>query len=158
MVLQTQSSLSRDLMFNTTEKVPVMSVVNNNTKNMTTDKINFAQVSISKKIVVQLEDGIHIVPLDQVIRIESNHNYVFIHLQDGKSIFLLISLKEIEEALINHHFVRTHNSHIINLNYLFKIKKESSHYALLSNKTRVPISRRRMSFLIEQIRKWAIWF
>jgi len=123
----------------------------------TSEKNNRNNPASCQKIALQLDDGIHLIPINDIVRIESNHNYVFIHLFDDRSIFLSSTLKEIDEKLANLTFIRVHNSHLINLLYLKSIQKNTTHYAVIDKNTKVPISRRRLPQLVSKLKNWALW-
>ena len=161
MVLKSQSVLSQNLVIKRKTKDFQMGILNSKNSN---PKLESGKESVrviesrnDKKIALQLDDGIHLVSLNDIIRIESNHNYVFIYLYDGRSIFISLTLKQIEQSFSDFQFVRVHNSHVINLAYLNVVKKSSSPYAIINNTARIPVSRRRLPFLLDKIKDWAIW-
>ena len=161
MVLKSQSVLSQNLLIKRKTQDIQMGILNSkNPKNKLeneSEKLRVVGSRNDKKIALQLDDGIHLVSLNEIIRIESNHNYVFIYLYDGRSIFISLTLKQIEQSFSDFQFVRVHNSHVINLAYLNVVKKSSSPYAIINNTARIPVSRRRLPFLLDKIKDWAIW-
>ena len=132
----------------------------NNQKNHAVNenqKSNHTSWGFGQKIAFQLNEGIHLCPINDIVRIESNHNFVFVHLMNGRSIFLSKSLKEIEGKLPQQQFIRVHNSHIINLNFLTILKKDHNAHAILNGNIKVPVARRRYADLLEKIKEWSLW-
>lgn len=86
-----------------------------------------------------------------VIYIESQRNNVIIH-TDSQDYVTAGPLKKFEELLYNHGFSKCHNAYIVNLAQVEAVQKEE---VILSNGTRLPISRARkkefMSELTEDI-------
>ncbi|RMG67293.1 MAG: DNA-binding response regulator [Bacteroidetes bacterium] len=95
-----------------------------------------------------------IIDLKDIIRLEAEDNYAFIHLQTRKHPLLVPrTLKHMEELLPEDRFVRTHRSHIIHLAFLKAFVKEEGGVALLHGGIRVPVSRRRQADFLKRIRQ-----
>jgi two-component system LytT family response regulator len=54
---------------------------------------------------------------------ESDDNYTKLKLKDGEKLLITRSLKEIEESLEQHSFIRVHRSYLVNLNEIEKYIK-----------------------------------
>ena len=70
---------------------------------------------------VPTQEGVIFLPIEHIVRCEASSNYSVIYSDDDKKILVSRTLKELEDALINHNFVRVHKSHVISL-------KRISHY------------------------------
>ena len=68
---------------------------------------------------------------------------------------LLVSkhLKEYENLLADHQFMRVHNSYLINLNEVKKYIKSDGGYIIMSNDMNVNISPRKKDDLIEAMKR-----
>ncbi|MFT4683053.1 MAG: two-component system LytT family response regulator [Flavobacteriales bacterium] len=96
-------------------------------------------------------DGITVVKMANILRLESESNYTNFHLATGERILVPRSMKEFEALLPKSTFFRSHQSHIINLDFVKKFVKEDGGYILMSDGTEVLVARRRkdefLSFL-----------
>ena len=76
-----------------------------------------------KKIILKTMNSIYSVNVNDIIRLESDGNYSKFFLNNGQKILVSNILKEYEELLHEYGFFRTHQSHLINLEYLVQFKK-----------------------------------
>jgi len=58
------------------------------------------------------------------------------------------TLKEIEELLGENHFIRVHQSHLVNMNYIKQFIKGDGGYLLLNDNTEIPIARSKREFFM----------
>lgn len=98
-----------------------------------------------EKIPFPTQKGIEFYHADEIIRCKADSNYVEIHTVDGTKIFISKTLKSIEGMLNNTHFLRVHQSHLINLDYLVSYAKEDGGYLKMSDNSIIPISRSKKS-------------
>jgi two-component system LytT family response regulator len=92
--------------------------------------------SLDDSIWVKSEYHLVRVSLPEVLFIEGMNDYVRIHLETGKPIMTLSSLKAMEEQLPSSKFMRIHRSWIINLEKIVQIEKGQ---AILTGKHAIPI-------------------
>lgn len=64
-----------------------------------------------------------LVKISDIVYIESEGEYVRLHLNDGSSIMTLFRLKNMQTVLPAEHFLRIHRSYIINVNYITSYAK-----------------------------------
>jgi two-component system, LytTR family, response regulator len=94
------------------------------------------------RIVIRESGNIRIIPVQDVIFIESYDDYVKIH--TGKEVFLKKkTMSFYENTLDGNQFVRIHRSYILQLSYLTRIEplEKETHLALLKNGTKLPLSK-----------------
>lgn len=101
------------------------------------------------KISLHTLDKIIIVNLDDIVRCESDSNNTMFHLQDNRKIFVTKTLKYFSDMLQHYDFVRTHQSHLINLQYISEYIKTDGGYLMLKNGENVPVSVRKKTEIIE---------
>ena len=77
------------------------------------------------------------IELSDIKYIESMHEYVKIHLTDGKPVMTLLSLKSIEEQLPADKFMRVHRSYIVNKE---KIRVVERNRIVFDNNVYIPVS------------------
>jgi two-component system, LytTR family, response regulator len=97
----------------------------------------------SKKIVLPATNGIELVYLQDIIRLDSNGNYTTFYLKNKQKIVVSKSIKEYEEMLEEVHFFRVHNSHIINLHYVKNYIKGEGGIVKMEDGSEIDVSRRR---------------
>lgn len=97
--------------------------------------------STSQRLVVSTSNGVHVIPHQEIIRCAANGNYCAVILTSGKKILVSKTLKFIQEQLSSTAFLRVHQSHLINLDFVRFLGKD---YTLLNDKTKIPISRSRL--------------
>jgi len=101
------------------------------------------------KISLHTLDKIIIVNLDDIVRCESDSNYTMFHLQDGRKIFVTKTLKYFADMLKPYGFLRIHQSHLINLQYISAFIKTDGGYLMLKNGENVPVSVRKKAEVID---------
>ena len=69
-------------------------------------------------ISVKADYKVSLVKISEIIYLESEGEYVRMHLAGGGSITTLFRLKNMETALPAEHFMRIHRSYIVNLDYI----------------------------------------
>ena len=103
------------------------------------------------KIVLSTSEKIHIIETDQIIRCESDNYYTNFFLADGKKILVSKTLKENEQLLSDHNFIRPHKSHLVNVKYIKGFLRSDGGYIELTDGSRIPVSRRKREQIIEVI-------
>ncbi len=104
-----------------------------------------------KKIALNTQDRVHIVPISQIVRCESHSNYTLFYLADSKKILVTRTLKEFDDMLTPFHFVRVHHSHLMNLDFLKEFIKSDGGYALMNDGSQVPVSARKREALLKRL-------
>ncbi len=96
------------------------------------------------KIVVKSNNNIHVIPLKEVLFIESEDDYVMIHTKTGKHLKHQ-TMKYYEEHLSNSEFIRIHRSYIVRVAEINKIEKygKDSYQVMLKNGKALKVSRSR---------------
>lgn len=111
------------------------------------------QTNSFKRIALSNSDGIHLFEISDIIRCESEDNYTKFFIKNNKTILISKTLKEYEELLKEHGFVRIHQSHLINLAYLKSYIKKDGGYIIMADNSNIPISQRKKESLQEILTK-----
>jgi two-component system LytT family response regulator len=106
---------------------------------------------VLQRIALPTLEGYELVPLVNIIQCESDSNYTYVYLKNGKKIIVSRSLKEIEELLEGHSFLRIHYSHLVNLNEIIRYVRGEGGYVVMSDNTTVNVSRSRKEILLKAI-------
>lgn len=96
-----------------------------------------------ERIALSTSEGLIFLRLKELIRLESSGSYTTFFLCNGSKAMVSRTLREFEELLPSDTFFRIHQSHIVNINYVQSILREDGGYALMEDKAKVPISRRK---------------
>lgn len=104
-----------------------------------------------KKISLHTLEKISVVDLDDIIRCESDSNNTMFHLNGGQKIFVTKTLKYFADMLKSYGFIRTHQSHLINLQYVKEFIKSDGGYLILKNKDNIPVSVRKRAEVIDKL-------
>ncbi|TSA36975.1 MAG: DNA-binding response regulator [Porphyromonadaceae bacterium] len=95
-----------------------------------------------KRIALPQDDKIDI-PIRRIIRCQAESNYTRFILENRREILVSRTLKDFEAALESCGFIRTHQSHLVNLNHIQTLIKRDGGYLKMSDGSSVPISRSR---------------
>jgi len=105
----------------------------------------------SKKIALPTSNGLVMIPLNEVIRCQSELNYTIFFLNNKKKIVISKTLKEYDEMLSEFDFVRVHNSHLINLHHVLNYTKGEGGTITMSDGSEVDVSRRKKEEFLTKI-------
>jgi len=95
-----------------------------------------------------------------ITRIEADENYCHIYVkahghQEKNHYMVRTTLSEVASQLSTNHFIQTHRSHIVNMDYVSNITKLGRNYHLvLTNGDELPVSRQRLKYVRESIVKY----
>ena len=103
---------------------------------------------LPSRISLHTFDKIIIINIADIIRCESEANNTWFYLANGEKIFVTRTLKYFEDILVNHDFIRVHQSHLIALNYVNEFQKKDGGYLLMKNGDNIPVSTRKRQEVI----------
>jgi len=101
------------------------------------------QESGLKKIAVPTAEGFDFILIEDIIRCEAQGPYTRIFIKGSKSILVSKPLKEYETLLPDTIFLRIHNSHLVNLNYIKKYNRGRGGYIEMDDGTMLEVATRR---------------
>ncbi len=105
------------------------------------------------RITISTEHALEILPISDIVRLESDSSYTHIIMKDARKIISSKHLKHYDEMLHGQQFMRVHNSHIINLKHVTRYVKSDGGAIELINGDTIPISRRRKDQFLEIYKK-----
>ncbi len=108
---------------------------------------------LANKVAVPTFEGLLFIPIEDIIRIQSDRNYTEFYLTAKRKVVVTRSLKNYEELLAEFGFIRVHHSHMINMNHLVKYIKGIGGYVIMSDQSKVDVSRRKKEGFLEQLAK-----
>jgi len=104
-----------------------------------------------KNIILSTLEDMHVIEIENIIRCESDGNYTTFHLNNNEKIMVSKNIKEYADLLDGHNFFRSHQSHLVNLNYFYKYHKKDGGYIVLKDNTTVPVSKRKKEALMQSL-------
>ncbi|MCD0478363.1 LytTR family DNA-binding domain-containing protein [Chryseobacterium sp. LC2016-29] len=104
------------------------------------------------KIAISSLKEIHFIAVNGIIRCESSNSYTTIILENQEQIVSTTSLFEYQSLLEKYGFIRCHQSHLVNKNFIKSIKKSEGNILLLTNKDEIPMSRDKKKLVKDQFK------
>ena len=95
------------------------------------------------KIHFPTQEGIVFAAPETILRAESTGNYTTIYFNGDRKLTLAKTLKDVEEMLLPHGFVRIHHSHIVNTAFISKYLKSDGGIVVMQDGVKLPVSRQR---------------
>ena len=89
-----------------------------------------------KRLALNTLEKIHITDIDNIVRCESNVNYTMFHFNEGKKLLVTKTLKEFDEMLRDYGFIRVHQSHLVNVQYIKEFVKIDGGYLVMKKRRR----------------------
>ena len=114
---------------------------------------NTSSADKKKKIVLKTLKNIIVINTDDIVRLESDINYTYVFLIDGKKILVSTTLKEYEEMLNDSGFFRIHKTHLINLSQIARFNKLDENLIQMKDTSILPVSRRKKALLYTLLNK-----
>ena len=106
-----------------------------------------------QRLALHTQDTIEIVPVGNIIRLEAAGNYTQFFFANGKKLLVTRTLKEFDQLLQDHKFLRVHQSHLVNPNYLKSFVKTDGGYLVLTEGTKVPVSVRKRPEVVKLLER-----
>lgn len=116
-----------------------------------TEKLKILLENIQKpekqKVVLKTMDRIYSVPLQDIIRFHSEGSYTEVFLSGGKKIVVSKLIKDFDELLSADNFLRVHQSHLVNVDFIFCFEKAENTITMKDDSI-VPVSVRKKDTLL----------
>jgi len=100
-------------------------------------------------IALPTMEGLEFVEINSIVNCESDSNYTYIFTEEGEKFYVSKTLKDIQEMLQGHNFVRVHNSHLVNILHVKRYIKGRGGEIVLKNGKYVPVSRSKKEDLLK---------
>lgn len=95
------------------------------------------------KVALPTGAGYHIVEINNIVRCESDNNYTYFFFNDENKLLICRTLKEIEEMLTEYGFLRVHQSHLINPQFVKGILKQDGGSVVMKDGKEISVSRQK---------------
>jgi two-component system LytT family response regulator len=108
-----------------------------------------------EKIIVPSNDGLNIILIENIVRLEASDTYTEFYLSDGRKLLASKSLNNFEKILSDQAFSRIHSKHLVNLKYVQRYIKGKGGSVLLDNGDEVDVSVRKKNDFILALKGYA---
>lgn len=105
--------------------------------------------NLPSRLVISDQNSLELLKLEKIMYCTADKNYTHIFLSDNSKKTISKNLGEFEKSLIPPKFLRIHQSHIVNVDFVVKIQKGDNFDILLENGTVLPISRQRRKEIMD---------
>ena len=93
------------------------------------------------RIALPLFNETRYVNIADIVRCEADNTYTRFILHNGEQVLVSKTLKEYADMLSAHHFIRSHQSHLVNAAYIKSWLREDGGSLLLTDGTKIPVSK-----------------
>lgn len=104
-----------------------------------------------RKVAIPDMEGLNFIPLNDIIRCESDGNYTILFCENGKKILSSKSLSDYDDMFSNEKFFRVHRSHLVNLYHIKKYYRGEGGYVVMSDSSQIEVSRRKKNEFMEKV-------
>jgi two-component system, LytTR family, response regulator len=105
------------------------------------------------KITLPTGTAYEVVNLKDIVRLEADGSYTYFYLTNHRKLMVTASLKHYEDILPETEFLRVHHHNLINMNHVVRFIKEDGGYAVMSDDSKVEISRRKKDAFMEKLNR-----
>jgi two-component system LytT family response regulator len=106
---------------------------------------------IPRKIALHTSDEVIVIDIKDIVRCQSLDNYCHIHLSSGEKVLMSKPLKHYADLLEDADFIRVHQSHLVNYNFVHSFVKKEGGYLMLKDDTQIPVSLRKRAELLDRM-------
>jgi two-component system LytT family response regulator len=96
---------------------------------------------VKARIALPMFGETRYVNINDIVRCEADNTYTRFLLTGGEQILVSKTLKEYADMLANYGFIRTHQSHLVNMAYIKSWLREDGGSLLLTDHTKIPVSK-----------------
>lgn len=112
---------------------------------------NLNNPNTPQKIALPTANELFFVSVNEIVRCQGENNYTHFFLINGKSILVSRTLKEWDQLLAPHRFIRTHQSHLINSIHVKSFVRKDGGYILMNDGSTVSVSKSRKENMLIQL-------
>ncbi len=103
---------------------------------------------LKSKISVPVSDGYEFIEVNNIMYCQSKSNYTTLYLSSGAKLLISKTMKEVEKVLDHFFFIRVHQSHLINPNFLKKYYKNDGGYLVMQDDKQIPVSHQKRGLIV----------
>jgi len=103
-------------------------------------------------LILSLHESFQVIDLNELLYCESDKGYTTFYCNNGKKYVVSKTLKGFEDPLSKAHFIRPHQSFMVNLKFIDKYDKSGTIH--LKNGKKIPVSSRKKEQFLVKFLKW----
>lgn len=93
------------------------------------------------RLALPTKEGVHYLLPHEIIRCEASGNYTKFYTTGNRQFLISKTMREYEELLAPYQFIRTHKTHLVNIQFISFIDHDG--FITLKDSTKIEVSRRR---------------
>jgi len=109
----------------------------------------------NEKIIIPSTEGLNIVKISDILRLEADDVYTFFYMIDGQRYIASKPLNNYEKILEDLSFCRIHAKHLINLRYVRRYVKGKGGSVIMEDNKEVEVSVRKKAEFLEKLKDFA---
>jgi two-component system LytT family response regulator len=106
-------------------------------------------IEMNASICITSLDCLQMIRLNEIIYLSGEGSYTQIHLENNKKVIASKPLKYYEDLLPGDFFIRTHQSYIVNKNFIDKYLKTG--IMIMKDLSEIPVATRRKEFILDHL-------
>lgn len=103
-----------------------------------------------QKIIIKTSEHIYVLPIKEILHCKADQGYTHFYMNDSTHVLSSKTLKEYNALLPENEFVRVHQSHLVNWQYVISYDKKG--FLILKNEVQIPVSVRKRHFVMELLK------
>ena len=112
-------------------------------------KATYEDSAAPQRLALHTTEQILIAEVKNIVRLASTGNYTEFYFADGSKILITKTLKTYDTILAGGGFLRVHQSHLVNMDYVKAYVKTEGGYLTMKDGSMVPVSVRKKSEVME---------
>lgn len=109
------------------------------------------QTKQDRKVVLKDADSLYVIQIKDILHCQADGGYTHFFIDGQKTITTSVNLKEYEKLFGDYGFIRSHHSHLVNLQHIIRFDKADGGQLILSNQSKVPVSFRKKDKLLKSL-------
>jgi two-component system LytT family response regulator len=107
---------------------------------------------LDQKLVITFQQGMRMIPFRDIMYMKADNSYTTLFLSNKEKVITTKPINKFEKQLNQKWFFRIHKSYIINTHHLSAYSAKESNLAILTDGTKLLVSRYRLSDFLKHIR------
>lgn len=105
------------------------------------------------KIALPQQQEVRYVPVADIVRCEAQNTYTWFFLSNNEKILVSKPLKDYEELLTPHGFIRCHQTHLVNPSFVKSFLKEDGGSLRLQGGIKIPVSKQKKELVKQALNR-----
>lgn len=103
------------------------------------------------KLIISTQEFFHLVNIHDIIYCRSDNSYTTFYVRNCGEVTVSASIKKVEEKLKGHHFIRPHQSYLVNADYIQSISRKREIKIHINGDITIPVSKRMKKDFLQNI-------